>query len=132
MSYLKFPQFANLSYEHFYSGPRNNRQPSKASFVEFQSSDDAFFFLRVAKSSSHLNINGKDLKIKLAMTAINRKRNWSLRRAEELAKNLPNSSAARIIWPDRVIKCNEELVFSQERFEVGGTFHGRYASLQLP
>ena len=73
----KFPQFANLSYSHFYSGPRNSRQPSKASFVEFQSSDDASNFLRIAKSSPHLKIDDKELKIKLAMTAINRKRNWS-------------------------------------------------------
>lgn len=128
----RFSSFPFVSLGHFYQGPKNNRQMSKASYVEFANADIAKKFLDTAKGSNNLNVDGVALKAKAALSAINRKRNWALREAANQAKLHKGISSAEIFWKDRVVKYGSDVIFSQSQYDLTGTFHGVYKDLKLP
>lgn len=125
-----FGNFSEYKTGHIFTGPRNQRQISKFSYVEFQSSDIASQFLQAAKNSAHLKIRDCELRLKASLTSVNRKRNWALRKAEEILK--ANSHAnTKIDWKERVVSCKDEIAFKQSKFDLTGTFVDQFSSLSL-
>ena len=79
-----------------------------------------------------MNFDGNTLKAKAALSAINRKRNWALREVANHAKIRKRILSPTIFWKDRVVKNGEDLIFSQERYDITGSFHGQFSDLKLP
>ena len=119
---------------NFYSRPRNNRKLTSARYVEVGNSDVAQAFLKSMKTAPSLQIDGINFKAKAALTAINKNRNWFIRKAEELIKGEANFRDAKIEWKDRTImsaNCDEAL-FTQEKFNLVGSFGSKVKHLKLP
>ena len=127
----RFPQFSSYSFGNFYQGPKNNRKMSKASYVELPNADIAKQFLEACKNGN-LNIDGVSLKAKAALTSINRKRNWALREAANQAKLHKGISSPSICFKDRIVRNGTDIIFSQEQYDITGSFHGSYRNLKLP
>eukprot|EP00973_Karenia_brevis_P090353 12402186-Karenia_brevis.AAC.1 len=70
--------------------------------------------------------------MKVALTSINRKRNWALREAANQAKLHEGIASPIILWKERMVKYGEEIIFSQGQFDITGLFHGRFQNLKLP
>ena len=125
-----FEIFSEYKSGHIFTGPRNQRQLSKFSYIEFPSSDAASQFLQTAKNSSHLKIRDCGLRVKQALTSVNRKRNWALRRAEEILKANTHTST-KIDWKERIVNCKDQIAFKQSRYDLTGNFIEEFASLSL-
>ena len=72
-------------------------------------------------------------------TKLNGKRNFSLRKAEELLKSHPQASGlnVKINWKTseagvRNVEVNNATAFIQKKAEVGGTFLPPFENLALP
>ena len=125
-----FENFSEYKSGHFFTGPRNQRQLSKLSYIEFPSSDAASQFLQTAKNSSHLKTRDCELRVKQALTSVNRKRNWALRRAEEILKANTHMST-KIDWKKRIVSCKDQIAFKQSRYDLTGKFIEGLDSLSL-
>ena len=125
-----------LHIDHFFNGSKDNRKLTRASYVEFANPDAAI------KALSQLGGAGKKFDIsrssscvlKRAISALNRKRNWSLREAEKLIKSSALSRGKDVLldWKSRSIKVNSTTAFNQEQNELKGSFLSPYDDLRLP
>jgi protein subunit release factor B len=131
----KFQEFRVVDADNFYSGPPTDRKLSKTSFVELASASDQHKFLKKAVDQT-FRVNGVPLAIKRARTDFQNKRNFSVRKAEEIIKS---SDAARgqtieVLWLQKVrqVTVDGVVAFSQPLDEVGGSFLGLFSDLVLP
>ena len=121
--------FAHVKYcavDNFFTGPCNNRKVSKASYVEFHTPEAAnrFYNMVKGKNEAKVNVGGNELLVKLARTKLNEKRNYSLRKAEELIKSDASSKnkAVKIDWKERQVLVNNAVAFMQDKMETEGSF----------
>ena len=94
------------------------------------------------KISKHVKDKGLKLehcggvKVKPALTEIDRHRNWALYTAEDLVKKSPKSSGKLVGTKHaegRGVYVDKVLVFEQPgRFSRGGVFKGEYSDMKLP
>ena len=120
---------------NFDSGPRNNRKLTSAGYVEVGNSNVALqALLKSMNSASSLTVDSIDFKAKAALTPINKKINWSIRKAEELIKAEANFRDAKIIWKDQtIVSANCDVPsFTQEKFDLVGSFGSKVKHLKLP
>ena len=134
----KAPNSGYHSGGHFYTGPYSNRKLSAASYVEFSSPDAAREALDAMKDSE-FKTNGGTIKIKAARSKLNSKRNFSLRKAEELIKSdaQANGKEVKICWKTsepgiRSITVDNIEAFRQGKGELGGHFLPPFGGLALP
>ena len=132
----QFPQFKYVVIDSFFTGPYSNRVPTKVMYVEFTSSDAATKFCNHVKTSrnSKIQVSGNEITVKFARTKINGARDYSLRAACELIKkqSISESKQVEIKWgTDRHITVDKEVVFQQDKIEVGGTFMAPYDGLVM-
>ena len=122
---------------NFYKGPYNNRTLTPASFAEFISTDSTQEAMKILKTAE-LNVGGKSIQMKMARTDVNSKRNYSLRKAEELLKG--HSSAAgqeiKINWKTdepgiRNVKVGQNIAFAESKTDLKGTFLAPFADLSF-
>ena len=116
--------------------PDKTGRPSLNGYVELSSPAQVRMITDQVRARS-LQIEGhKNLKIKAALTDIDRSRVWALAKAEEIIKASPLSSGKTVSvkrGDKRGVYVNDTAAFSQEqRFARGGSFLGEYAGLQLP
>ena len=80
-------------------GPKNNRQATKVSYVEYFSRGDVSEVLKITKESS-FNVGSVSISPKKALTQINGARNWALREVEKLIKAFVggNQEDIKIDW----------------------------------
>ena len=127
-----FPEFKPVTFVNHYKGPYNNRQLGTVSFVEFGDQDTAKDFVQAVETSGvQIQAGGKSLLVKKACTQKASSRNWALRKGEELVKAAPGGAEAKLDWKERIVKVNEEVVFKQDKDELG-MFKGNFAHLKLP
>ena len=114
-------------------GPRNDRKPTKFSFIEFATTDMVREALVLLKNKS-LTVNGSSISFKNALTKINGVRNYSLREAEKMAKDRVSVGKETIVidWKNRCVNLGTTTIFSQSRDEMKGTFQGDFSDLVLP
>eukprot|EP00973_Karenia_brevis_P021017 2890295-Karenia_brevis.AAC.1 len=128
----RIPNFDDYDvvYGSFFKGPRSNRTITKNGFVEFASEDVCSIVFQVLKGANvrEFSANGGNIKIRAALTQINRKRNWALRRAEDLLKSSPliQGNEVKIDFATRVVKVGNTNAFVQSKFEVTGAFAEAY------
>ena len=131
----KLPGFVVPDVGHFPKGPINNRTLSPASFAEFKDADSARAALRFIRDNNlTLGASGNNkLKIKATQSQLNKRRDFALRNADRLIKADPasNGKIVKIEFKDRQVKLDDNIVFSQEKHEVGGTFSGDFSHLRL-
>ena len=117
--------------------PDKDGRPSIHGFVEFCSPQQARMILGTIKTQK-LQVGGHEgVKIKPALTDIDKIRNWAIFAAEEKIKASPQTEGKTVSvkkgGKDRGVYVNDVAVFTQaERHARGGLFHGEYSHLSLP
>ena len=116
-----------------FKGPKNARKPTKVSYIEFSSSDDAREVAKMLKNSP-LVVGESIIHPKPAITKQNAARNWALREAERLVKASPlsKSDTVKIVWDNRNVENDGLPVFTQLKDDLKGIFSGVFADLTLP
>ena len=134
----QFPGNRSSGVGHFYTGLYSDRKLSGASFAEFGSAEDAREALK-AMTADIMKANGTIIAVKPARSKLNGKRNFSIRKAEELIKdhNRAKDQEVKIEWKTamagvRHVTVNGDIAFNQGKNDVGGTFSGPFADLALP
>ena len=114
-------------------GPKNKREITRFSYVEYFSTDDVKTVLDFVKNTP-LNVGGDSISVKRALTKINGSRNWALREAEKLVKAFAEniSGEVKLQWPTRSVLLNDLEVFKQTTDDMKGTFSGARKDLKLP
>ena len=122
---------------HDFTGPYSNRKFSKALWIEFSKCDTVKDFLKHTEKENFV-FNGTTVKIKFARTQFQKKRNYAMRKAEELLKASPKtgSSVVTTEWKiteskDRRILVNGVLAFSQAPYDGTGTFLPPFFDLSI-
>ena len=119
-----------------FSGPKNSRKITKKSFVEFYSQQSAIKALEAlgGKNKKFEITDSESCTLTTAITAINQKRNWSLRKASELIKesSLSSGKNVEINWKERRVTVDSKEVFLQSNQDLGGRFLNPYDRLKLP
>ena len=89
--------------------------------------------MKITKDSS-LKVGNESISPKYGLTKINGARNWALREAEKLIKDLMGGSPDDIEtdWKKRIIQKGTTTLFDQQPGELKGTFLGACSSLTLP
>ena len=116
-----------------FKGPKNNRQPSKMSFVEYFASDDSSTALKKLKNDK-IEVGPTSITIKGALAKTNGARNWALRAAEKILQEVPDIKIddVKLVWPKREIEYGGTVVFKQEKNDLKGTFLEKFVHLTLP
>ena len=116
-----------------FKGPKNNRKPTKCSFVEFSTTDSVRDALSLVKNKS-FQVGDASITIKNALSKINGVRNYSLREAERMAKEHVSigKDTITIDWKAREVKKGLVAIFVQLREKTKGTFQGDFSTLSLP
>ena len=116
-----------------FKGPKNDRKPTKFSFVEFSTTDSVRDALSLVKNKS-FTVGDASITIKNALSKINGVRNYSLREAERMAKEHVSigKDTITIDWKAREVKEGLVAIFVQLREETKGTFQGDFSALSLP
>ena len=135
-----FKTFRPTGFGNEYKGPHTNRKLSPGSWVEFSGVEVAKAFLsNVSLSSTELNVGSKKLMIKPARTELQRKRNYAMRKAEELIKASTHTGGkeVKIEWKvdgsrERLVTVNGTAAFKQEENDVKGVFLQPFADLVIP
>ena len=123
-------EFKVVDYGTIYSGPKNDRKPTKHCFVQFASEERAREFVEKA-ARVELKVGSSVVKIKHRVSKLNGARNYSLRKAKEMIEKFDSSIKPTIEWSDRCIKVGEDIAFQQGKEEIGGTFAGRFSDLKF-
>ncbi len=127
-----FPEVRCI-YDHFVD---KNGDTSKNSYVQVGEKKVARKILKRIKDQKLKLQNYNGVKIKPALTEIDRHRNWALFTAEDLVKKSPKSDGKDVEvkkGDGRGVYVNKVPVFSQPgRYSRGGVFHGEYAGMKLP
>ena len=80
-----------------------------------------------------LDAGGKDVRIKRAITDLDRRRNWALNKADELVKADPRAARKKVEIKDRSVLVDGAVAYAQkERHDPSGQFDGEFANLKLP
>ena len=103
-------------------------------FVELGSSHVARAVAEKIKTSGlKLQAGGQDIRIKRAITDLDRRRNYALHAALELVTADNKSNGKTIETKDRTVLVNNVVAYSQkQRYEPSGAFEGDFQHLQLP
>ena len=104
-----------------------------ASFVEFPSPDVAKNFLKevdAKKGTVEFPIGG--VTVKRALFKVNRQRNYSLRKSEEVINAKLPGRNVKFDYKERSLSMEGAVVFQQAPDELGGTFSGSMAGSCLP
>ena len=122
--------------DHIFTGPKNNQLILGISFVKFSSSratKEALQKLGGKNKEFSVSENIK-IKMKSAISAINLKRNWSIRQAHELIRNSPlsNNNSIEIDFKERKVLVGGSPAFTQSPNQLKGTFLKPFNSLRLP
>jgi hypothetical protein len=124
---------------NFYTGPYNDRKIAKAAYVEFISPDAAKAALTKIKDIPFKVDGNCDIHMKPARSKLNGKRNFSLRRAEELIQAHASAAGKEIklnfkteVPGVRNVTVNDEVAFIQTKGETGGRFLSPFENLALP
>ena len=114
-------------------GPKANRVLTRLSFIEYSSVDDARNALKILKQHP-FTLAGATLSVKSALTKVNASRNWALKEADKMAKTLEASKSANVSidWTNRCVKVGTDIIFSQTKDDLKGTFCGMAGHLKLP
>jgi hypothetical protein len=77
--------------------------------------------------------NGIEVTIVPSRSKLKGMRDYSLKKAADLIKadGRSNGKAAKIIWKDRIVELDGNVVFKQPQFDTGGSFLGLFAHLGL-
>ena len=123
--------------------PNKSGKPSVNGFVEMCTPQQIRIFVEAVRSRS-LQVSGHTgVKIKAALTDIDRARNWALTTAEEIIKACPSAHGKTVKTEKgggkgekaviRGIYVNGAIAYSQgERFSKHGMFVGELSNLKLP
>ena len=116
-----------------FKGPKNNRKPSKFSFVEFSTPDNVRDALAMVKNRV-FKVGDATIIIKNALSKINGARNFSLREAERMAKERVTigKETISIDFKTRCVNHGTTAIFVQKKDDMKGTFQGDFADLSLP
>ena len=89
----------------------------------------------VEEKKIELNAGGKVIGVKPARTKLNGMRNWSIREAKKMVEADPGGKdkGVEIKWLEKPRRVTLEgvTVFSQNKWETGGTFEGPMAHLYI-
>lgn len=93
--------------------PKNDRKPTKFSFVEFSTTDTVREALTLVKNTN-VSVDGATITIKNALTKIDGVRNYSLREAEKMAKDRVSTGKDTITmdWKTRCVNHGTTAIFS--------------------
>ena len=119
--------------DNYYTGKSNNRKLSNTSYVEFSSSDAASAALAaLGGRNTKIKLAGTDVLVRRSITKKNRRRNWALRRAVELLKNMGVESVS-IDFKKRcvVVGSSETVAFQQQQEDSIGSFLSPYEHLVI-
>ena len=124
----KYPGFHPTDLGHDETGPYSDRKLSKSSWIEFSNTDTAKKFLKKVEHEA-FDVEGTSIKMKPARTQFQKKRNYAMRKAEELLKASPKSGSSEVSieWKamdskSRRISVNRSVAFTQTEYDVIGTF----------
>ena len=115
------------------TGPKNNKVITRMSYAEYASVDDAREALKILKNVP-FTVAATTFTIKAGLTKVNASRNWALKEAAKMVKVLEASKSADVAidWQARCVKIGTEIVFSQLREDLKGSFSGIAGHLHLP
>ena len=119
-----------------YKGPRNNRQETKMSFIEYGSTDDARALLKKIKELPCI-LGGQNIKIKAGLTKVNGARNYHLGEAARIITEFSKTYDSSVVqitigWKERIVKRGlVDILFQQKNDELKGTFGGIAAHLKF-
>jgi len=127
-----FPSFGN-----YYTGPRNDRKLSAASYIEFITEQTRDSFLKqVESTSASMTAGRKPLTLKKARTDFQKERNFKIRKAAELIEASPQSQgkSVKIEWlqKERQVKVDDAVAFVQPLGDPCGTFQAPFLDIVLP
>ena len=127
----QFSAYRPVSFANSFSGPHNDRKMTPVGTVEFANKDSAEAFLKDAKAADKatIKVSGQDISLKLALTKLQRSRNWAINKAMELIKAAGGISVTR---EKGTLKIGDSVVFSQPKGDPRGQFDGAYSHLVLP
>ena len=129
----KFPKFLNYRADHEFRGKHGEQVMKNASFVEFPSTDVAKNFLKeveAKKGTAEFPIAG--VTVKRALSKVNRQRNYSMRKAEEVINAKFPGKHVKFDHKERPLSMDGAVVFQQTSNELGGTLSGSMAGSCLP
>ena len=129
----KFPQFSDYRVDHEFRGKPGDQVMKNASFIEFSSPDVAKNFLKeveAKKGTVEFPIGG--VIVKRALSKVNRHRNYSLRKAEEVINSKSPGKHVKFDHKERSLSMDGTVVFQQAPNELGGTFLNSMAGSCLP
>ena len=99
---LKEHEVSFLCVGHIYGGPKHDRNLAKLAYVEFTNGDVSKIALTKlgGKGKQFAHSSGISITIAPAISGVNRKRNWSLKKASELLKvsSYSHGTITRIDW----------------------------------
>ena len=127
------PTLKTIDVDNIYQGPYGQRTLTNVAFAEFNSPDAARRALTQLKDANK-QLGDTTLSIKPARTKYNSKRNYSLKKAEELIKASPHSKdkSVNISWDTRAVMVDKIDAFTQGKQDTGGTFLPPFELLALP
>ena len=127
------PTLRTNDVDNIYQGPYSKRPLYKVAFVEFTSADSARRALDQLKDANR-QVGDTTLSIKPARSKLNSRRNFSLRKAEELIKASPHckDKSVSISWDTRAVTVDSTDAFTQGKQDPGGTFLPPFELLALP
>jgi hypothetical protein len=134
--------FADVSVagvEHSFSGPRNMRQLTDTSMLQFHSRDSRDLAMKQSDKKKVMNgTTTLNLKVAFARTKSQKSRNWALRKATELInvdlskRNSVEEVSIQWEMPTRKILVGTTVAFEQGKLDLRGNFCGQYTTLTLP
>ena len=132
----KIPNCRYVGIDHFFKGPRNAKVLSKASFVEFCTEEAARAALQTIGGKNTkftYSDNVSPIVVKPAISEINMKRNWSLKKATELitTKCGKGVDVKANFGNERNIIVRGEVAFEQHSTDLAGQFKGDFIGLSL-
>ena len=133
----KFPGHRCVVSGNFYSGPYSDRKLSRASYAEFGSPEEACEAFNSMKDAD-LKSQGSSITIKMARSKLNGRRNFSIRKAEELVKAhlAAQGKEIKIVWKtdepgQRHVTVGGDIAFTQGKHDVRGFFSAPFSDIQL-
>ena len=138
-----FPDVPVAGVEHAFTGPRNKRQLTETSMIQFFSRDSRDVALKQSKDKKVMSKSKElNVKVEMARTRVQKCRNWAMRKAFELiqveiSKQAPAEATETNLtfhWemPVRQIKWKGDVVFEQKKIDLRGNFCGPLTMLTLP
>jgi hypothetical protein len=138
----RLPRCHPIDYGNDYTGPYSDRKLSKAAWIELSNADAAKALVKLlGEGGPAFQVDGVNLKAKAARTQTQKKRNYSMRKAEELIKSseLSANKQVKIEWKaeesgstDRRVLVDNVAAFTQGSNDLYGSFADPYKDLSIP